>query len=176
MTSSSSIPVAANGIILFFLWLRSIPLCIYTTSSWSTHLSMDIYVVSTSWLLLQWFFFFNELKCLFIILFSFLNRLIYFNWRIITLQHCDGFSHTSIWIGHRHTHIPSILSSASQVPPQPIPPGCHRAVALGALRHTSNLHWLSILHMVTYVLEKAMAPHSSTLAWKIPWMEEPGRL
>ena len=25
-------------------------------------------------------------------------------------------------------------------------------------------------------LEKAMAPHSSTLAWKIPWIEEPGRL
>ena len=26
------------------------------------------------------------------------------------------------------------------------------------------------------VPEKAMAPHSSTLAWKIPWTEEPGRL
>ena len=25
-------------------------------------------------------------------------------------------------------------------------------------------------------LEKAMAPHSSTLAWRIPWMEEPGGL
>ena len=25
-------------------------------------------------------------------------------------------------------------------------------------------------------LEKAMAPHSSSLAWKIPWTEEPGRL
>ena len=25
-------------------------------------------------------------------------------------------------------------------------------------------------------LEKAMTPHSSTLAWKIPWTEEPGRL
>ena len=25
-------------------------------------------------------------------------------------------------------------------------------------------------------LEKAMAVHSSTLAWKIPWMEEPDRL
>ena len=25
-------------------------------------------------------------------------------------------------------------------------------------------------------LKKEMAPHSSTLAWKIPWMEEPGRL
>ena len=26
------------------------------------------------------------------------------------------------------------------------------------------------------LLEKAMVPHSSTLAWKIPQMEEPGRL
>ena len=25
-------------------------------------------------------------------------------------------------------------------------------------------------------VEKAMAPHSSTLAWNIPWTEEPGRL
>ena len=25
-------------------------------------------------------------------------------------------------------------------------------------------------------LEKEMAPHSSTIAWKIPWTEEPGRL
>ena len=27
-----------------------------------------------------------------------------------------------------------------------------------------------------HALEKAMAPHSSTLAWKIPWTEEPGGL
>ena len=26
------------------------------------------------------------------------------------------------------------------------------------------------------VSEKAMAPHSSTLAWQIPWMEDPGGL
>ena len=32
-------------------------------------------------------------------------------------------------------------------------------------------HWLLSLKS-----EKAMAPHSSTLAWKIPWTEEPGRL
>ena len=25
-------------------------------------------------------------------------------------------------------------------------------------------------------MPKVMAPHSSTLAWKIPWMEEPGGL
>ena len=30
--------------------------------------------------------------------------------------------------------------------------------------------------VLTHTLEKAVAPHSSTLAWKIPWMEEPGRL
>ena len=29
---------------------------------------------------------------------------------------------------------------------------------------------------VCVCMEKAMAPHSSTLAWKIPWTEEPGRL
>ena len=34
-----------------------------------------------------------------------------------------------------------------------------------------------ILHHITYnMMEKATATHSSTLAWKIPWMEEPGRL
>ena len=29
--------------------------------------------------------------------------------------------------------------------------------------------------LLTQGMEKPMAPHSSTLAWKIPWMEEPGR-
>ena len=32
------------------------------------------------------------------------------------------------------------------------------------------------MHVYMYMSEKAMAPHSSTLAWKIPWAEEPGRL
>lgn len=42
----------------------------------------------------------------------------------------------------------------SQLPPQPIPPGSHRAPALGALRHASNLHQTRIgyvLHMVMYM-------------------------
>ena len=29
---------------------------------------------------------------------------------------------------------------------------------------------------VEIISKKTMAPHSSTLAWKIPWMEEPGWL
>ena len=34
----------------------------------------------------------------------------------------------------------------------------------------------SNINNLRYAAEKAMAPHSSTLAWKIPWTEEPGRL
>ena len=34
---------------------------------------------------------------------------------------------------------------------------------------------LTKVHLVK-ATEKAVAPHSSTLAWKIPWTEEPGRL
>ena len=29
---------------------------------------------------------------------------------------------------------------------------------------------------IYFLSEKAMAPHSSTLTWKIPWVEEPARL
>ena len=37
--------------------------------------------------------------------------------------------------------------------------------------------WSSDLKSACHAwVEKAMAPHSSTLAWKIPWTEEPGRL
>lgn len=68
----------------------------------------------------------------------------YFNWRTITLQHCDDFCHTSVWIGHRYTCAP-LSWTPSHRSPHPTPPGCHRAAALGSLLHTSNLHWLSIL-------------------------------
>ena len=32
------------------------------------------------------------------------------------------------------------------------------------------------LAVCVMILEKALATHSSTLAWKVPWTEEPGRL
>ena len=35
---------------------------------------------------------------------------------------------------------------------------------------------ITLLLLILIITEKAMAPHSSTLAWKIPWTEEPGRL
>ena len=41
----------------------------------------------------------------------------YFNWRIITLQYCDGFCHTSTWISYRCTYVP--LSWTPHPPPSP---------------------------------------------------------
>ena len=42
---------------------------------------------------------------------------------------------------------------------------------------TRNAQTTTQLHLShTLVLEKAMATHSSTLAWKIPWTKEPGKL
>ena len=44
--------------------------------------------------------------------------------------------------------------------------------------HIYNIHTYPLFQILflTHIWEKAMAPHSSTLAWKVPWMEELGRL
>ena len=47
--------------------------------------------------------------------------------------------------------------------------------ALAGEFFTPSTTWEAAYIKYIYVY-KAMAPHSSTLAWKIPWMEEPGRL
>ena len=47
----------------------------------------------------------KHLSCPFILFFKFI-----FNWRIIVLQYCVGFCHTSVWISHRYTHVPFLLN------------------------------------------------------------------
>ena len=46
------------------------------------------------------------------------------------------------------------------------------------LSHQGSLcvHIYIFVCVYIYISEKVMAPHSSTLAWEIPWTEEPGRL
>ena len=46
------------------------------------------------------------------------------------------------------------------------------------MKHKLKSRLLGELSIISdmQMTEKAMVPHSSTLAWKIPWMEEPGRL
>ena len=43
-----------------------------------------------------------------------------FNWRITALQYCVGFCHTSAWLSHKYTYVPSLLN----LPPasHPFPP------------------------------------------------------
>ena len=44
------------------------------------------------------------------------------------------------------------------------------------LKQKSLLHGMTKRAELKHLKEKAMAPHSSTLAWKIPWTEEPSGL
>jgi hypothetical protein len=41
--------------------------------------------------------------------FSDFIKVFIFNWKIIDLQYCVGFCHTSTWINHRYTYVPSLL-------------------------------------------------------------------
>ena len=51
---------------------------------------------------------------------------------------------------------------------------CHAAVHGVAKSQTRLSDFTFTFHF--YALEKKMATHSSVLAWRIPWTEEPGRL
>ena len=48
----------------------------------------------------------------------------------------------------------------------------HYIMIKGSIREED----ITIVNIYSPKMEKAMATHSSTLAWKIPWTEEPGRL
>ena len=52
---------------------------------------------------------------------------------------------------------------------------CSNYHTIVLISHASKV-MLKILQARLQQSEKAMAPHSSTLAWKIPWTEEPGGL
>ena len=100
-----------------------------------------------------------------------------FNWRIVTLQYCDGFCHTSVRIGHRQTCVPSTRNTP--LPPHPILPGHLRALSSGSLCYTSNFHWPSVLHMVLSMLQcyslKSSHPLLLPLSPKIFFLFLPGK-
>ena len=51
---------------------------------------------------------------------------LFFNWGIIALQYCIHFCHTSTWISHRYTYVPSLLN----LPPTPSHPSRFKPSAL----------------------------------------------
>ena len=50
-------------------------------------------------------------------------------------------------------HVSPPFGTLSHLPHHQIPPSCHRAWVLGVPLHISNLHWLSVLHMVIYIFQ-----------------------
>ena len=57
----------------------------------------------------------------------------FFDWKIISLQYCGGFCHTSTWISHGCTCVPPSWNPTINLAPHPIPLGRPRALALSAL-------------------------------------------
>ena len=95
-----------------------------------------------------------------------------FNVHSMSLDKCTG---TCI----HHSSITQIIFTALKIS---CAPPIHPSLPTKNLA-TANLFTVSIVlpfpeyHIVSIIQsEKAMATHSSTLAWKIPWTEEPGRL
>ena len=55
-------------------------------------------------------------------------------------------------------------------------PHPNQHLVLSALLVSVTLLHIQCYLTVFFICISPMAPHSSTLAWKIPWMEEPGGL
>ena len=72
------------------------------------------------------------------------------------------------------------MLSLTCILPSHTPVICHTTAFSMALEQSvfSYYSLLSLWHQSSLfsLITPAMAPHSSTLAWKIPWTEEPGRL
>ena len=99
----------------------------------------------------------------------------------------------AICFTYDNIHVSMLLSQV--ITPSPSPTESKRlfytSVSLllsriqGYRYHLSKFHICALVYciskfhiyaLVYCIAEKAMAPHSSTLAWKIPWMKEPDRL
>ena len=94
-----------------------------------------------------------------IIIFTF----IFISWRLITLQYCSGFCHTSTWISHGFTCIPH-PDPRSQLPLHPIPLVVPSAPALSTcLMHPT---WAGdLFHPWYYTCFDAVLSKHPTLAF-----------
>ena len=111
--------------------------------------AINLYTLHWPHVYTELFIFFNF--NFFCFLFFIIYFILFFNFTILY-----WFCQISTWIRHRYTRVPHPEPS-SLLPPRTIP--------LELFKNKSQL---------ARPLEKAMAPHSSTLAWKIPWMEKSG--
>ena len=80
---------------------------------------------------------------------------------------------TNAWTGH--IFMATRISIGNSLFPLQ---NCHFLCCQGEIFHPKTLRFtiLGSVSLIVLIQEKAVAPHSSTLAWKIPWTEEPGGL
>ena len=84
-----------------------------------------------------------------------------------------GAPRGSGWVGVKHGR--PRPGSASSAGPR-TGPGLQRSFTDTSISQNFHVKLKSSLDSSNHLKEKAMAPHSSTLDWKIPWAEEPGGL
>ena len=84
--------------------------------------------------------------------------------KIYTLCVCTNILHMWIYI-YTHTHTHTYIYIAQVV-----------LVVKNQLTNAGDVRDVGSIPGLRRFLEKDMATHSSILAWRIPWTEEPGRL
>ena len=94
--------------------------------------------------------------------FQFFFKMYVFNWRIIAILQwfLPYINMNQPWV----YAWPLPPEPFSHLPPHPIPLGRHKAWALLSLHHTSNSHWVYILHMVMYIFQS----HSLQSPYPLP--------
>ena len=87
------------------------------------------------------------------------SNLFIFNWRKTASQYC-----IDLCLDQHESAISIHASppSSTSLPYLPTPLGCYKSPSLSSLCHITNFHWLSILHMVVYMLPcySLHSPHS----------------
>ena len=89
-----------------------------------------------------------------------LKKIFFPHWRLIALQYCVGLCHTSAWISHRYTYVPSLLNL---LPTSPNP--LASCTVLGTPSHL----WTPILSGGVRVRIKFWALHICVLWFYLTW-------
>ena len=111
------------------------------------------------------------------------HNIVYRSIYIYTVQFsCSVISDYLLPHGLQHARLPCTSPTPRVYPNScPLSQWCHPTISSSVVtfnvsQHQGLFQWGSSSHEVAKVLEKAMATHSNTLAWKIPWIEGPGGL
>ena len=107
-----------------------------------------IYTFQLLWIVLLWTFVYKAVS-------NFYFWKI-FSWSILDFQCCANLHCTAKWLSFTHIDI------------------LFQIIFCYGL--SLNVEYISFCYTLGPCSDKAMAPHSSPLVWKIPWTEEPGRL